>query len=221
MFKLFISNGEFDLPPEKFESSLSQIFTFEFYSRTFSSKISKNKDEFYKICQELSTEVSEELIQQDLLAKKVHLKLKTVNFQVYSRTRSLSSYISSSQDIYNAALFLLNNELCSSGGELRLRLIGIRVSDLKDKSAIQEALTCESIPRKPVTTIDSFFFKEKTNENGEAERAVDMDCDASFKAYELIKCQYCGQVIEGNEEFINQHLDFCFKLPEMNSSFFE
>ena len=77
-----------------------------------------------KICAELSEEVSSELTSYKLEAQKVNLKLKTVAFQIYTRTKSLNAYTNNKEFIYEAAKYLLENEWSLSEGKLRLRLIG-------------------------------------------------------------------------------------------------
>ena len=51
----------------------------------------------------------------------MNLKIKTVDFHVYTRTKSLTAYTTTTETIYEAAKFLFQNEW---DGKLRLRLIG-------------------------------------------------------------------------------------------------
>ena len=76
------------------------------------------------ICRQLSGHVSKELSEDNLKALKVHIKIKNVNFQVFSRTKSLTSWTNETEKIFEAAKFLLLNEWEKSQRKLRLRLIG-------------------------------------------------------------------------------------------------
>ena len=54
----------------------------------------------------------------------MNLKIKTVDFHVYTRTKSLTAYTTTTETIYEAAKYLFQNEWDASDGKLRLRLIG-------------------------------------------------------------------------------------------------
>ena len=139
-------------------------------------------------------------------SQKVHIKLKTVNFKTYTRTRSLNNYTNNSKDIYEAAKYLLQNEFKLCKEQLKLRLIGVRVSNLKDKSIENERQN--STVKK--IKIDEFF---RSNSNYSSE-SIDYNQNQELKhnplmTFKLIKCPHCDQIIEGNKEYINQHLDTC------------
>ena len=50
--------------------------------------------------------------------------MKTTNFEVYSRTKSLQTNTNDAKTIYEAAKFLLTNEWQQTNQKLSLRLIG-------------------------------------------------------------------------------------------------
>lgn len=87
----------------------------------------------------MSEEVSQELIHDGLEAHKVNLKLKTVNFQVYTRTKTLNSHTNKTDDIYEGAKILFLNEWENSLGKLKIRLIGKLISILIVKNLKTEA----------------------------------------------------------------------------------
>ena len=76
------------------------------------------------ICRQLSGYVAKELTEDGLKAQKVHIKIKNVNFEVFSRTKSLTSWTNETEKIFEAAKYLLMNEWEQSQRKLRLRLIG-------------------------------------------------------------------------------------------------
>lgn len=59
-----------------------------------------------------------------LQASKVSIKMKTTNFEILSRTKSLDTFTKSTDEIYQAACFLFENEWKLSKEKLSLRLIG-------------------------------------------------------------------------------------------------
>ena len=54
------------------------------------------------------------------------MKLKTVDFQVYSRTRTLAEYTNQVDIIFEAAKSILVSEFQATNEKLRLRLVGMK-----------------------------------------------------------------------------------------------
>ncbi|CAF0865981.1 unnamed protein product [Brachionus calyciflorus] len=184
------------------------------HETTFPSGISNNKDEMIKICHELSEEVSQELIQERLKASKVNLKIKTVDFQVYSRTRSLKTYTNTAEDIFEGIKWLFMNEWKNSKEKLRLRLIGVRVVDLKDENSLLKL----SPGKNPTNSkkLDDFFKKLQVPINKELDEP-----DNSFELKEKTNflCPHCAVYFEGNKDFHIQHLDSCLNFSSVNSEY--
>ena len=140
----------------------------------------------------------------------MNLKIKTVEFNVFTRTKSMNCYTDDSNKIYEAAKYLLLNEWESSNKKLKLRLIGVRVSDLKDKQKIQDVAS--SITNFQANKIDKFFkkldkkeftFSNQTNNDSFEEEFINLK--QSFNSF----CPHCQSYIEGNRDFIEQHIDSC------------
>jgi len=90
---------------------------------------------------QFSIEIAETLTNKNTQAKTVTIKLKYDNFQQHTRSKTLNSYISSEEEIYNIARILLKEfEL-----ESKLRLIGLTVSNLMSKDMEQLSLFNQSI----------------------------------------------------------------------------
>ena len=118
-----------------------------------------------------------------LKAQKVNLKIKTINFQVFTRTKTLSSFTSDASSIFDAAKWLLINEI-NNNSNLKLRLIGVRVSALREK--------------KKFNAFENFF----TNN-------FEQDDDCEYKNDLFIKCPICEDLFEGNQDYVQQHIEFC------------
>ena len=124
----------------------------------------------------------------------------------------MSGYTNDWVKIFEAAKFLLVNEWENSKGTLKLRLIGVRVTDLKDINLI-EAEKAQLLNTNKVAKIDNFFKVKHQNIDCEANvsaNETDSDNDSSSE-FVLSKCPNCDIIIEGNKDFYYQHVDFCMK----------
>ncbi|XP_014685514.2 DNA polymerase kappa isoform X1 [Equus asinus] len=95
--------------------------------RTF-SEMSKAEEQ-YSLCQELCGELAQDLQKEGLKGRTVTIKLKNVNFEVKTRASTVSSVISTAEEIFAIAKELLRTEIDADFPHpLRLRLMGVRVS---------------------------------------------------------------------------------------------
>uniref|UniRef100_A0A8C3VV16 DNA polymerase kappa n=1 Tax=Catagonus wagneri TaxID=51154 RepID=A0A8C3VV16_9CETA len=95
--------------------------------RTF-SEINKAEEQ-YSLCQELCSELAQDLQKEGLKARTVTIKLKNVNFEVKTRASTVSSVISTAEEIFAIAKELLRTEIDADFPHpLRLRLMGVRLS---------------------------------------------------------------------------------------------
>lgn len=69
--------------------------------RTFATM--EKPEQMLEKLRELSDALSEDLKSESLRGKTVTLKLKTIDFEVKTRAKTLNRYICSADDIYNAA----------------------------------------------------------------------------------------------------------------------
>ncbi|XP_027783288.2 DNA polymerase kappa isoform X1 [Marmota flaviventris] len=95
--------------------------------RTF-SEISKAEEQ-YSLCQELCSELAQDLQKEKLKGRTVTIKLKNVNFEVKTRASTVSSVVSTAEEIFTIAKELLRTEIDADFPRpLRLRLMGVRIS---------------------------------------------------------------------------------------------
>ena len=87
-------------------------------------------DALAKIMWRLAEKVSTRLKSKALSGRTVHLKLKTSDFQLITRSRTLSAPTQMAETLYQSALPLLRR-LCDGR---QFRLIGIGVSELADET---------------------------------------------------------------------------------------
>ncbi|XP_063479210.1 DNA polymerase kappa isoform X5 [Symphalangus syndactylus] len=95
--------------------------------RTF-SEINKAEEQ-YSLCQELCSELAQDLQKERLKGRTVTIKLKNVNFEVKTRASTVSSVVSTAEEIFAIAKELLKTEIDADFPHpLRLRLMGVRIS---------------------------------------------------------------------------------------------
>lgn len=104
-------------------------------TETTFSEISK-PDELLDMCDKLCQSLAEDMKGQKLKGKTVTIKLKTVKFEVKSRSLSPLSPVSTYEEIFVAAKELLKNEINACFPDpLRLRLMGVRLSNFQESSS--------------------------------------------------------------------------------------
>lgn len=92
--------------------------------RTF-SEISKAEEQ-YSLCKELCSELAQDLQKEGLKGRTVTIKLKNVNFEVKTRASTVSSVVSTAEEIFAIAKELLKTEIDAEFPHpLRLRLMGM------------------------------------------------------------------------------------------------
>lgn len=95
--------------------------------RTF-NEISKAEEQ-YSLCRDLCGELAQDLQKEGLKGRTVTIKLKNVNFEVKTRASTISSVVSTAEEIFAIAKELLRTEIDADFPHpLRLRLMGVRVS---------------------------------------------------------------------------------------------
>ncbi|XP_074062944.1 DNA polymerase kappa isoform X2 [Macrotis lagotis] len=100
--------------------------------RTF-SEISK-EEELYSLCQELCSDLAQDLRKEGLKGKTVTVKLKNVNFEVKTRASTVATVVSTAEEIFAIAKELLKVEIDADYPQpLRLRLMGIRISGFSNE----------------------------------------------------------------------------------------
>lgn len=87
------------------------------------------------MCQELCSEIAQDLQKEGLKGRTVTVKLKNVNFEVKTRASTVSSVVSTEEEIFAIAKELLRTEIdAASPYPLRLRLMGVRISSFPSEA---------------------------------------------------------------------------------------
>ncbi|XP_060057032.1 DNA polymerase kappa isoform X2 [Erinaceus europaeus] len=190
-------------------------------TRTF-SEINKAEEQ-YRLCQELCTELAEDMQKEGLKGRTVTVKLKNVNFEVKTRASTVSSVVSTAEAIFAVARELLRTEIDAAFPHpLRLRLMGVRLSGFSsedDKKHHQRSIigflqagdpNTGSVPEKtdkdrllkPLETSQkkSFFDKKRSERKWTHEDTF--KCDTSDKQSLPIShpCQVLKKRMRENSE---------------------
>ena len=113
--------------------------------------------ELLELCDKLCQSLAEDMKGEKLKGKTVTIKLKTVNFEVKSRSLTPINPVSTYEEIFLAAKELLKHEISACFPEpLRLRLMGVRLSNFQDR-------TSDSSKEAKQNTITG-FLKQKSAE---------------------------------------------------------
>ena len=104
--------------------SLSEWFFLRSLLSTFNS--TNDAVQLVSVCRELAKQTVDELISDRILCKRVTLKMKTVNFEVLTRSKTLNSYTDSLTAVTEKAVALLKHELDQELELPALRLMGER-----------------------------------------------------------------------------------------------
>ena len=135
---------------------------------------------------EISEKLIEDLREEGISGKTLTLKLKTDEFEIRSRAKTVANWLNMDSDIFTLASGILNQEM-----PVKLRLIGLRLSSLSD----------EQSTRQPSDITKYFKPKQKTDE-------IDPEMREEFS------CPICGNYIqevadERSNLKLNQHIDLC------------
>ncbi|CAF4593524.1 unnamed protein product [Rotaria socialis] len=202
------------------------------HETTFNSV--RDSSQLISLCRDLAKKTVDELISHCLLCKRVTLKIKTVNFENLTRSKTLSSYTDSLNVIADKAVALLKHELDQDIELPALRLMGVRVADLKMKSSDLPIL--QFFSKKSTTTInenvhdviedidnvDEDEEEEREKDENENEEFLSMEnshlggCDSKLTHQDdedsnssTTACPVCQKLLLGDNEKINKHIDLC------------
>jgi DNA polymerase kappa len=166
--------------------------------------------DFNEICDklhELSDRLDSDLKSENKTCKTVTLKLKRVSFDVSLKSQTIPYYTNDSETIYNVGKSLLETELSiTSPNEAKYRLIGLKVSNLKDDNNDDVKET------KGQLTLSQIFKALNTTGNTNTEcnnnsnvNTSDYSSESNYESMDLIKnlnesdlyeCSICSQTFD-------------------------
>jgi len=148
-----------------------------------------DRQNLLKICAELSKDLSKDMEKKNIVGHAVTVKIKSHDFKQKTRVSQLLEDTNDADVITCAAKKILVNLLDTSEEQpLKLRLMGVRMSELRDKN--------EPGPTKQKTLKN--FLSSKSKQSVENVRQTEYECPVCGKAVQ----------VEGIKGF-NEHLDNC------------
>ena len=168
-------------------------------------------EKLFQVCKELCEGLSNDLQKKNLAGKSITVKFKLVNFEVKTRTKTIVDYVNTPTEIYNAAKEIIRNQmLACKPGKLRLRLLGVRVSEFGKKEKVFQ------------NNLDAFLSRPKviepSKEDAVAASSVQEEPlfekkSLSGKLLVLSECDTCSicPVCQTPQKAnnINSHIDSC------------
>lgn len=91
--------------------------------------------ELFKKLNELSLVLEKDLEKNKFMGRNIGIKLKSVNYEIRIRSKTVPSYIWTAKDIEKVARELLQKEL-----PVNIRLMGLRMSTMKKRGHEDESL---------------------------------------------------------------------------------
>lgn len=185
-----------------------------------------------ELCDRLCTRLS----RHNTKGKTVTLKIKKDTFEVYVRSKTIPNYTNDSNIIFEIAKKLLLKEMKDQ--ELKLRLIGIRLSNFQgeNEEKNQQTTLLDLFKRKSGNSLTSdnlemLLKNEDTNDssvstddqidgNNQIEKIKSTDVDQNNVASndETYLCPVCTIRRFSDVNQLNEHIDYCLSVDCIMSS---
>ncbi|TDL25971.1 IMS-domain-containing protein [Rickenella mellea] len=175
--------------------------------------------------EEVATELESDMEENGWAGKTVTLKFKLHTYQVFTRAKSFDRWITKRDDLYRTGFELIKDEF-----PLKLRLIGLRVTKLKDlrcpddqgikrffggagqsptKAKRGEATESDHEDLTAVDEENMPGFLEHQQWEDELNRDVRSPSVAPKQTKEVLVCPMCSKELETDNAGLNEHIDFC------------
>jgi len=167
-------------PDERERKSMSTETTFQ---DTADRKVLLNT------CKELCKDLAQDLVNKDILGSAVTVKIKSHDFKLKTKVAQLMDFTNDESVIFKSAERTLLHLLDTAPEKpLKLRLMGVRMSELKDKAEVKGAKQ----------TSLHLFMAPKTNDSEAGRKFTCPICDKKFTTIKVL----------------NDHIDLCISSGE-------
>lgn len=174
--------------------------------RTF--RDTSDPGELFEFLKHLSHELAADLEKESREGRAVTVKIKTHNFKIKTKVLNLLEFTSDAAVIESAAKKILR-QLMDSAEEkpLKLRLMGVRMSEFRNEESLDEGHGTTGNARQ--STIDSFLRRKDQPSSSEEKHVCPPTSSVRRQTFE---CPICGHEIQATSEHaFNAHLDSCLK----------
>lgn len=166
------------------------------------------------LCKRLSSEVEKDLKSAGLTAKTITLKIKTVEYDVKTRARSISERTDSADTIF-ANAWKIYMTYVHEISDLTIRLMGVRVSNLeeRDSDSVQNTLDKFFISGSTQQSLPSNSSISCIGSNSTSSSIEPVDCNIQKESIS-INCPVCDKSISAEtlseaERLMDIHVDDC------------
>jgi len=214
-----IGSTRLEPPEDRIRKSISTETTF---------KQTSDRNKLFELCDGLSDELAETMKEKEIYGQAVSIKIKSHDFKLKTKIRQITTATNSADVIKSTAKQLLQQLLDSSEQQpLALRLLGVRMSELKSKeelgttkqksifSFLQQQSNKKGTGKSTLgqTTSSNGTLDVATNiEVSEFEEIDEITPSTSRTAYEQNEneyaCPVCERSILGLNN-LNNHVDRC------------
>ncbi|EIN11671.1 IMS-domain-containing protein [Punctularia strigosozonata HHB-11173 SS5] len=184
-----------------------------------------NREKLLQKLDEVAHELEEDMTRGGWVGKTITLKYKLSSYQVFTRAKSFDRWISKKDDLFSARKELLLNDW-----PLELRLIGLRVTKLKDlraeeqgdagiKRFLKPASSGPASPRKRRKVSDTRRDREgsvisesespHTSEPDDGQRNHGETDEHPAAEPPGLTCPICSKILQTDNDGLNTHIDWC------------
>lgn len=175
----------------------SSYITSERPQKSYSSERTVGKlNNFADMCSLLkknSKHVANDLKSNEQLCRTITIKLKNINFETCIKSKTINNYTNDEEVILKISKDLLLQEMNKSPAA-RYRLLGVKVSNLKDKKA-------EKTTSKQLTLSQCFQTRSLNFETSEHASDTDSSTNENADKSNSYQCRFCNNVLDNYVEF--------------------
>ena len=174
-------------------------------------------EKLYQICKDLCDGLANDLEKEKLAVKSITVKFKLVNFEVKTRTKTIPDYVDTSIEIFDVAKKIIKSQINEYKPEkLKLRLLGIRVSELGKKQKVSQNRLDLFLSGARHSTTTGKEACNRIEENAKVSVSKEASNEVPgivSKSDDTLDCPICQVAQKCNE--INAHIDSCLNKQEI------
>ncbi|ODQ51250.1 DNA/RNA polymerase [Saitoella complicata NRRL Y-17804] len=183
-------------------------------------------DELRAKLRQISEDLEGDCERTQLSGRTLHLKIKLDTYEVYTRQVAMGKYIWQADELYKHGLPLLEREIHQAGGNLRLRLMGLRLTQLggrgeSDKVDVNKFFGVKRSNSDSITatkrirtgespSIDSgdFSFEDGVEDDLGPPQLEELPKEEKVEE-DKCPCPICGLLVPADDRKLNEHIDLC------------
>ncbi|KAJ3152105.1 hypothetical protein HDU86_005950 [Geranomyces michiganensis] len=156
---------------------------------------------------EISAHLWQDILDAGVKGKRVTVKLKTTDFRLMTRAKTLETFVKSEEDLYRTAEAILDAEIAINPS-MNLRLMGISLGALSSVTAKPDPA---SISRYLMRAKSPLSDGDGTNIDESSGTGQDVEGTAARRSSTVLtsNCPICGKSLEGDQRAMDEHVGRC------------